>query len=478
MGHDIHFLERLERVSDAHMELAMSLYKDGDLVRAILRDARIPEQAERVAITLEDPEHGPFIIVARDGHFVTCLGKGMNPGELPLITRQKLDGIAVRVERLREQMEIARSIREEKGRYRRLLARMMEGGDTLTREEFVELHAWVPWLAHEYWRVLLRLPDDLKELRHRLRKLKAPVRDQADRAQLRSYWQKLQALGHLLLLCMSDEGIHVFHRLELRGEAVTLPSWVGVRQGLLHLAVRGAWAAGQLGKPALPTYKLVYATHASPTRFLDAGIALMAIGLRQARSRAEVEKALAAWRSHPVPRQGTRCEALAERFLETYRLAVESPEGARLMARQVGVKLFLRVERKASLAGKPTPEDLQRFRELYEEVPEDVALATMALMPWSLLGGDQVSALCMIHLMTVLPWAVRAKPADFYLPASWLPKLDPGYSDETALQALSVLRDYYGPDRPARAAPTPGRNDRCSCGSGKKFKHCCLGKPA
>ena len=30
--------------------------------------------------------------------------------------------------------------------------------------------------------------------------------------------------------------------------------------------------------------------------------------------------------------------------------------------------------------------------------------------------------------------------------------------------------------RPVRAAPQPGRNAPCSCGSGRKFKKCCLGK--
>ena len=28
-----------------------------------------------------------------------------------------------------------------------------------------------------------------------------------------------------------------------------------------------------------------------------------------------------------------------------------------------------------------------------------------------------------------------------------------------------------------RPGPKPGRNDRCPCGSGKKFKQCCLNKP-
>ncbi|MGA2133406.1 MAG: SEC-C metal-binding domain-containing protein [Bryobacteraceae bacterium] len=30
---------------------------------------------------------------------------------------------------------------------------------------------------------------------------------------------------------------------------------------------------------------------------------------------------------------------------------------------------------------------------------------------------------------------------------------------------------------PYRKPPTPGRNDLCPCGSGIKFKHCCLNKP-
>jgi len=33
-----------------------------------------------------------------------------------------------------------------------------------------------------------------------------------------------------------------------------------------------------------------------------------------------------------------------------------------------------------------------------------------------------------------------------------------------------------GPAPFKAAAPKPGRNDPCPCGSGKKYKHCCLGK--
>jgi SEC-C motif-containing protein len=36
------------------------------------------------------------------------------------------------------------------------------------------------------------------------------------------------------------------------------------------------------------------------------------------------------------------------------------------------------------------------------------------------------------------------------------------------------LREGPAPFR--EAARKPGRNDPCPCGSGKKYKHCCLGK--
>jgi SEC-C motif-containing protein len=35
-----------------------------------------------------------------------------------------------------------------------------------------------------------------------------------------------------------------------------------------------------------------------------------------------------------------------------------------------------------------------------------------------------------------------------------------------------------GPPPVRLAQPKPGRNDPCPCGSGKKYKHCCLGRAA
>jgi hypothetical protein len=42
-GHDLHFLERLERLSTPETELALSPYQDPFLIRALLEQLRLPE---------------------------------------------------------------------------------------------------------------------------------------------------------------------------------------------------------------------------------------------------------------------------------------------------------------------------------------------------------------------------------------------------------------------------------------------------
>jgi SWIM/SEC-C metal-binding protein len=42
---------------------------------------------------------------------------------------------------------------------------------------------------------------------------------------------------------------------------------------------------------------------------------------------------------------------------------------------------------------------------------------------------------------------------------------------------LSDIERAIAAREPARAAPKIGRNDPCPCGSGKKFKRCCVDQP-
>jgi hypothetical protein len=58
MAHAHHFLSRLDRLSHSDVELALSLYRDAPLVAFVLEAAKVPEAAERVAISLRDQRDG------------------------------------------------------------------------------------------------------------------------------------------------------------------------------------------------------------------------------------------------------------------------------------------------------------------------------------------------------------------------------------------------------------------------------------
>ena len=45
----------------------------------MLERVHLPEGDGRVALAIDDAREGPFVIVTRDGHFVTCLGRGHAP---------------------------------------------------------------------------------------------------------------------------------------------------------------------------------------------------------------------------------------------------------------------------------------------------------------------------------------------------------------------------------------------------------------
>jgi hypothetical protein len=59
MSHAEHFLSRLDRLASAEVELALQLYRDPELLRAVLNAVELPDAAERVAIALGERGCGP-----------------------------------------------------------------------------------------------------------------------------------------------------------------------------------------------------------------------------------------------------------------------------------------------------------------------------------------------------------------------------------------------------------------------------------
>ena len=162
--HAHHFLERLDRVSRTQTEFALELYRDHEAVAYVLDRVNLPGEATRVALAIDDAREGPFVIVTRDGRFVTCLGAGMHH-DLPVVPRSQLDALLAKVAEKRTRKEIAqRELRpdEEEGD---LFQRVISRGSRFAREDFVALSAFEPMLGMAPYLVMLDMAVECEKLR-------------------------------------------------------------------------------------------------------------------------------------------------------------------------------------------------------------------------------------------------------------------------------------------------------------------------
>jgi hypothetical protein len=465
MGHDIHFLKRLERVSLPQVELAMSLYNDPQLLSYVLGRARLPEAAEAVAISLGDPELGPFLIVTPTGRFVTCLGEGMRPDPgTPVLTRQHLDVILEKVEDLRGRFEQVHKVAANKGRVHQLLRRIYTAADELSREEFIALSAWRPLMGPEFLRQLVDAFMYLDRARVVLRKLDKPPAQYHDA--LHEYWNVFWATGHLALLLGED-----VHELlasmpggpeVLFSDGITL-SYGLVWQGFAPLALRGAWLAGKLGRSGLSFYKRAHEQAQNVLRFMDSSLGLVALASRHGSLRGEIRKVLQRDLHEDVGANKFRRTILAA-ARAALSLSCDQPEVYNMTSLEYGRRTYLTLSGERSIDDPFEPEELLSVR-------EDLALPSVALLPYSFL--DDVEMTAQLFLMT--PYAARAQAESFYFPRADLAAFTRPWELDDSLRLLRSFRESRRPAQPARAAPTPGRNDACPCGSSKKYKRCCGG---
>lgn len=464
MGHAHHFLSRLDRVSDEHVELALSLYRDEGLLRFVLQNVRLPEGAERVALSMADATRGPFLIVTREGRFVTCLGEGMAT-DLPVVPRGQLDALSHRAEVLRARMAEAARLVGPDGHVSKLVRRVREAGNELSREEFMGIASLQPMLRWHLLRALLRSADELEDSRKALRDIGRPR--PKDHALLKAYWRDHWALGHLYLLLALDEPHTLLDEMPdaVRADFLSFPfSWSAVRQGTVGLGLRGSWAAARFGKVVLPIYKREHATSTSITRTLCASLGLVALGSRHSRLRAEVLKALSPGvlsdsRSEPIRAVG----ALAHGVMAAMNEAEHEFEDAMLhIARDLVFKTL-----------QESPLGRERFPRA-EDVPRDVVLPMVLSAEVSWFSHPAL----MTTMLLLMPHAARLRAEDFYLRREHTRGFYTPWTPAAVLPILAGFRDHYGTRRPVVAPARPGRNDPCTCGSGQKYKKCCADRAA
>jgi hypothetical protein len=453
--HAEHFLSRLDRLPRSEVDLALELYRDPELLRAVLDAADLPEQAHRVAISIEDPVLGPFLIVTRTGHFVTCLGRGMRAGEHPVITRGQLDTISRRIDRLREKMALATRLGAERG-HGHLLRPLVRAPAFVSREDFLAVAAWEPLLGPVFLDLYLAMARELL-LQGPILRTRRSRRAQDEEA-LHAYWNLLHTAGHMALLGAStaDRDHYATLSEQSRGSRAAF-SWALTGTGVSTFILKGAWAAARLGKLMLPEYKRALVEDVSFLELLDTLFVLVAMGTRAQGTRAEIQKALRAAPAtartpqakrirEAMPRHVEACCDLAYALLETHQEELDAS------VRSIGLHYF---EPGTDIDGDPLRAD---------------ACRTLPLMSWTdgIAHGKKVAM-----SFTLVAATARGGPEQFYLPAEISEAIrKPWTPDDTWLVLEPMLRLQPAPGR-ATAKPSVGRNDPCPCGSGLKWKKCC-----
>jgi hypothetical protein len=445
------------RLADDEIKLALALYYDSEWVRAILGSASLPEAAERVALSLNDTQSGPFVVVTRDGHFVTCLARDMSPRQLPVVARDRLTTSAIKVDRDRQRAALEERVQRGDERLCALLKRLFFFPDFISREDFLEVATWEPLLGPVFLNTFLAMGAELTEQSLVLRQKRLARR--ASDAMLHDYWNLLHATGHLALLgAMSADRTQYDALTADTPGARAAFSYPLTGTGVSTFMLKGGWAAGRLGKPMLAAYKRALSEDVALFELFDTLLVLLVLGRRSNKLRVEIIKAVSSASARATNAQ------------------------ARELRAKLGREIELICELTVSLIEAPRPEldeMLLRLAQHYvgdsiriadDTAVRDVAL-TLPLLSWTDGITDGASLVKTFNLAAV---ASELAPERFYLPRAALEELQEPWTPDHTWKMLDPMTRAAGGRQPERReAPKLGRNALCSCGSGKKHKRCC-----
>jgi hypothetical protein len=463
-NHAEHFLTRIDRLDTGQAELALGLYRDESLVHFLLQKAQLPEAAERVALSLAEGDGGPYVIVTRKGRFVTCLGEGMHlRDDQPLVSHHTLTRLGGQVQALRDLLD--ESERGESRRCDQLMMRVLDAGHVVTQREFDDLITWSPFVGHLYVRGLFRALDVLGASYHRLSIKKGLGRQREPL--LQGYWKALWASAHFTML-LGDQPEYLtefFEHLDADDEtrnwartSLVLSLW---QTGLLAWGMRGSWLAARLPKIFLKPLKEAYAQTERLSELRAYASAIVAIGHRHRRYRREVMKFIHHPEASPDDVVGRLKKYMGDRFTEGF-----EPE----MGEEV--RTFPAVDAADVLGDLIKAVRDAEFTEQIEGLSEQAKISMLLSMPLGLTSRPND----LVRSFLYVPAIAQMDARDFYLPEVHRGVLlTRVYHPRVAKEYLSAALDSEALSKPPpiRAPKTPGRNEPCPCGSGKKYKRCC-----
>jgi hypothetical protein len=458
--HADHFLSRLDRLNTNEVDVALQLYRDPDLLRAIMLKAKVPDSLPRVAISLDDPSLGPFLVVTREGHFVTCLGRGMHPTNLPVITRGQLDTFSEKLETLRERLALAARLTGYRERpCAHLMRRLLINADSVSREEFLAVSAWEPMLSSLFLDLYLGINREIIGTTSLLSRIRHP-KGKREAEALHDYWNMVHAAGHFILLgTMGGDREHFQTLTEEHPAGRSALSWSLTSTSMTPFITRGAWAVGRLGKQLLPAYKKALGEDVALFELFDTIFALIAIGRRNSGLRAEIAKALHA---APGNAQNPHAERLRKAMPREIALMCDMAVDVMESSSDELEEYLVKVGRTVLGANDQSlPVDLLR---------DVVRVAPLHAYMDGLSDGKKV-----FHATMLVAATARDAPECFYFPQAVARELRVKWEPKHTLRLLAPRREQDLTSRvQAKRSEAPERNQACPCGSGKKYKKCCV----
>ena len=464
-GHAIHFLKRLDRASGTQEELALRLYNDPEVLRFVFDSIVIPQEFDRVAVSLHEADLGPYIVASRKGRFVTCLGEGMKIDDLYLINHSRLLNHMEKNEEYRRRSKLAASLVGEKHQLKKLLARIASKGEDVTREEMLAISAMQPALKLVFTYRLFEFISNVSDSAKRLIRRKRFTNK--DRPVLKKYDGEYRAVGHLALLT-SMSGPSGIERIvaDNAGDllhSLVLPLFTGDMAMLLRLA----WFIGKMGKPLLPELKRRFLEPRFHEEWVLAFMGLVIMGVRHGKTCGKVIKIL-----NGLPDvlknfgYDTRKFIVKLELKDTMTMAFSS-----LLNTDKSYERLVPSIRKLFFEGHSSLElPAPYVWENEADVPEDLAFA------WVVNGRNSFSECpeLLNFCLLLAPWLARCDAEDFYFPHDYYRHVYVPWQPKDTIALIDQDRAKRGERKPVKVERTPNRNDPCPCGSGKKYKRCCL----
>jgi hypothetical protein len=381
----------------------------------------------------------------------------MTPKDLTILSRAQVDAFSDRVKDARARFELAKEIVPPGKEPEDVLNLLETRAWSITRQQFSAIGAWTPILGGRFLSDLYEGLTQIDEVRRvYLTRFDKEYRcDPEVQAGLLAVWSDTHAIGtRYVLSAMGD--LAFADRMAENWSLPIGPTFPATNERVLSIAARGAWATARMGRPFLPTYKRALADPTAPLMLrFDAALAMTAIGLRHARHGDDARRSVAALGRETV---GTASE-FGRLITEACERALDAPEEATSEAAVFGASLLVS-------QGEAMPDGSPYKIARIEDVPRDLGLLVAANAFVDCLNPFTFS---------LLPWvATLERPDDLYYPADLAKAMSIDWTPE-------LVEKVYGRQKGAaqepvvQKGPRVGRNERCPCGSGKKYKRCCGG---